>query len=62
MSWIAIKIWVTEQYELSDARVIDDALHALVTSVVIMIMVLPEGLPLMKLLALQETMNMLNRD
>jgi len=52
LSWIAIKVWVQEKYELSDDRVLNDALHALVTAVVIMIMVLPEGLPLMKLLAL----------
>lgn len=62
MTWLAIKIWVQEKYELTDPRVMNDALHALVTSVVILIMVIPEGLPLMKTLALQETMSHLNRD
>jgi magnesium-transporting ATPase (P-type) len=52
MTWLAIKIWVQERYELTDPRVMNDALHALVTSVVILIMVIPEGLPLMKTLAL----------
>jgi Ca2+-transporting ATPase len=62
MTWLAVKIWAKEMYELSDPRVLNDALHALVTSVVILIMVIPEGLPLMKTLALQETMTHLNRD
>lgn len=62
MSWLAVKIWVQGKYELTDPRVINDAIHGLVTAIVILIMVIPEGLPLMKTLALQETMSHLNRD